>query len=163
MSPRKSPLPVVHLTVEETNGELWFEPCRYDGSLVDTIDPATGAHSRAPHNARLNPLETRRVCAVLASARPALDFILVADDIENRCMIKTRGDASPATLAPLLFDLLVAGNWCLRTDDALAVASPAAIVGRPHGDPAIAPDYRFPPERVVVVASAAELAAAFGG
>lgn len=151
------------LTFDNSDGELWFTTCRYDGSLIERRDPFSGKPIRVPRNTGLTKAEAARVRAILAEAKKRMKRLEIQDDdVANGCMVSSRNN-SPTSLAVLLYDLLVAGDWCLQADDALIVASLSSIRGRPAADLPLPEGYPLPPERVVVVSSAANLAAELAG
>ena len=162
---------VMALSFNQSEGEIWFRPCRYDGTLVNHRNPFTGEPIKVPRNAPLSAAEAKAVKALLQAAqaksvkatrlaaaerRPmTLAWEIFDEDVKNGCMIK--GRPSPDLFA-LLYALLVAGNWCLVTDDAIVVTSMAAVRGLPRPDPALPAEYPLPPTRVVLVSSAEDLA-----
>lgn len=80
-------------------------------------------------------------------------------------VIATRvGYQSGGTLRMLLlFDVLLAGNWCIRTDEALVVTDVENARHRPGDDRRVPAEfYETLPKEVVVVESAAALGAALG-
>ncbi len=84
-------------------------------------------------------------------------FEIFDDTVKTGCMINPRSGVSKE-IAALVFDLLVAGNWCLVTDDAIVVASKDSVRGLPRPDRAIPSDFPMVPARVVLVESPNEVA-----
>ncbi len=165
---------MTRLTFDESDGEVWFIPCRYDGTLEDGRDPFTGKTVKVPRNGPLTPDERRAVEAVLAPARARMpgvsNMVKVADggiaelDVEpSSLMLKPRMVRPTVGLATLAYDVLVAGRWCIRADDALVVASLDDARDRPREDERVSAGfYTSIPSGVVLVESPAALAAALG-
>ncbi len=93
--------------------------------------------------------------AKAASTRAPLEVSEGA--VKSGCMINPRGNMSPE-IAALVFAILVAGNWCFVTDDAIVVATMDSVRGLPRPDPALPDGYPLIPTRVVLVASAEDVA-----
>lgn len=151
------------LAFDNSDGEIWFQPCRYDGTVEGGgRNPFTGKPSNLPRNAPLTASEEKAVRAVIAAARTKAEKSGTPLDLFDRnvatgFMINPRG-RDYADLVGLIYEVLVAGNWCFVTDDALVVASMASVQGLPVPHPDLPADYPLPPRRVVLVASAEDLA-----
>lgn len=127
--------------------DLHFQPCRYDGTTKQAMNPFTNELAAFPNNAPLTREEVEAVVRVLEAAGAKRDndgtFALQASDgtsfemygdIAGGCMISIRGAGITSTLAKLLFDVLVAGNWVLLSDPSAIAASASALQGMPDDD-----------------------------
>ena len=160
------------LHVNRSDGEIWFQPCRFDGSVEDRRHPFTGELCKMPRNGDLIPEEQRAVEAALEPSRmPGISSMIeVADGgvaelsvSPSSVMLKPRRARRTLGLAAVLFEVLRAGNWCIRTDEALVVANVENARHRPREDPRVpAAFYEGFPREVVLVESAAGLGAALG-
>ncbi|MEO8799305.1 MAG: hypothetical protein ABI551_15550 [Polyangiaceae bacterium] len=124
--------------------DLHFQPCRYDGTTKQAMNPFTNELAAFPNNAPLTKGEVDAVVRILEDAGAKRDtdgtFTLRASDgtsfemygaIEDGCMISIRGAGITPTLAKLLFDVLVAGNWVLLSDPSVIAANASALQGMP--------------------------------
>jgi hypothetical protein len=161
----------MRLTFDESEGGLWFTPCRFDGTLQDSKHPFLGTPIKTPRNGTLTPEEQGAVEKVIAPARTSIENILkVADggtaevDVgPSSLFIQPRSVRPTVGLATVVYDALAAGNWCLRADGVLVVTDPANARQLPQRHPEVPePFYEVWPAEVVVIESAPAMAKALG-
>ena len=144
--------------------DVFFRPCRYDGTTERRRNPFTNKIQEFPRNGPLSEVEVSAVRDALerAGARgPDDDGTYVAmfadganaeifaDNLANGCMFAIRGAGVTPSLARLLFEVMVAGNWVLTgTGEENLVLAPTleCVKGAPNDFP-----------RVVVARSAREV------
>lgn len=141
--------------------DLFFQPCRFDGTTVIRNNPFTGQPADVPRNATLTSAELAAVRRLLDEAGKGPDehgcwlvtfpdggsAEIFGSNLEEGCMAALRGLTDD--LVRFLHALLVAGDWVVvpATDEPLAIAaSKSAMRGAPEDFP-----------EVVVCASADEL------
>lgn len=161
-----------NLQFDNTDGEMWLMPCRFDGTLEERRDPFTGKPTKMPRNGALTRKEQRAVEAVLEAVRiDGVGNMLKVEDggvaefsVEpSSVSLKPRMVPPTKDLAALVYDLLVAGNWCLQTDDVLVVSDPEHAKRLPKEDPLVPAEFfETFPRSVVHIDSAAALAEALG-
>jgi hypothetical protein len=148
--------------------DVHFQPCRFDGTTSKRTNPFTKQVQDIPHNQPLSQPEVDAVRQVLTRAgatspdehgRHVVRFgdgssvEVFGSDLANGCMFAIRGAGITASLAQLLFDVMVAGNWVIMGEDDVVVAPTRdCLKGVPRGFP-----------RVVVAASGPEVAALLSG
>jgi hypothetical protein len=156
---------------DNSDGEIAFQPYRYDGTLEDRLDPFTRTTTvKIPRNAPLTAQEKKAVERVLSSlseaylVTPGPTGLVVADggpveifdeNIGAGCLVKPR--RLTPRLVSFLHQLLVAGNWCMVADEAVIVASMASVQGYPPADPRIPSDYPGISTTIIVCESPEEL------
>ena len=153
------------LTFGESQGEIWFMPFRFDGTVEDHHGP--GGVLPQPKNGGLTKAEQLAVDRLLATAADSDSTVTLPDggsaDVEvqrGRLMLRPRR-VRPA-LAKLVYDLLAAGRWTFTADDVLVVTN-AKYAARPPRDSRVPADwYLTVPAETLVVESPAELATALG-
>lgn len=148
--------------------DVFFAPCRYDGTTEHRRNPFTGQMQDVPRNAPLSEAEVAAVRAALVrvGAKDGGDDVYLvqladganaevyAKDLQDGCMFAIRGAGVTPLLAQLLFDVMVAGSWTLAgTGDEDFVIAPNEECVKSQ------PDFG----RVVVAASAGEVAALLSG
>lgn len=132
--------------------ELLFQPCRFDGPRVRLRNPFTGKDEELIQN-EISAAEADAVRALIVSAcgAPGVDmeggaaerFVFRDDDGASAeiyvdrlvlgCMFEVSGRGMTRSLANLLFDVLVAGNWTLGdgSDAWVVAANPDAVRSAP--------------------------------
>lgn len=150
--------------------DVHFQPCRYDGTTRERINPFTKKPQSVPHNEPLSAEEISAVLAVFERAgatgpdEEGCRVINLADgghaeifggDRGDGCMFAIRGAGVTPLLAQLLFEVMVAGNWVLMEsgeDDVVIAPSTDCLKGAPRNF-----------GQVVVAASGGEVAALLSG
>ncbi|HEY2369484.1 MAG TPA: hypothetical protein VGH87_23965 [Polyangiaceae bacterium] len=144
--------------------DVFFEPCRYDGTTEWRRHPVTNLDREVPKNAPLTDREVAAVTEALdragATAADAHGYRVVrfsdggaADIFTNDChgcMFSIRDAGVTPALAQLLFDVMIAGDWVLTFQDdtdEVAIAPNARCV-------AIVPSFYT---RVAIAESTAEM------
>lgn len=106
--------------------DVFFEPCRYDGTTERKVNPFTKEVRDMPVNHPLSDLELAAVTKVLDRAGSADEdgcrVVQFADggyaevDLSERvCSFSVRGVGVTPSLAQLMFDVMLAGNWVLMS------------------------------------------------
>ncbi len=150
--------------------DVHFQPCRYDGTTRERMNPFTKKLQTVPHNQPISSGEISAVLAVLARAgatgpdEHGCRLVHVGDggraeifggDDGDGCMFAIRGAGVTSLLAQLLFEVMVAGNWVLMEsgeDDVVIAPSLECLMGKP-------PNFG----QVVVAASGEEVRALLSG
>jgi hypothetical protein len=150
--------------------DLFFQPCRYDGTMVKQTNPFTHELSEVAHNAPLSDSEVEAVHGVLSrhgasspdthgcrvyGSEDGASAEIFADGLAEGCMFAIRGAGVTPSLAKLLFEVMHAGNWVLiSAGDGSFVIAPSEDCTR-----------NAPPDfgQVIVPKSPDELAAALSG
>ncbi|MEO6574910.1 MAG: hypothetical protein ABIP89_13785 [Polyangiaceae bacterium] len=150
--------------------DVHFQPCRYDGTTRERINPFTKKSQDVPYNEPLSVAEISAVLAVFKSAGATgpddegCRVVSLADgghaeifggDRGDGCMFAIRGAGVTPLLAGLLFDVMVAGNWVLMEageDDVVIAPSLDCLKGAPRSF-----------GQIVVAASGGEVAALLSG
>ncbi len=131
--------------------DIFFMPCRYGDTAVESVDPCTGQTGNTLPNDPLTAAELNAVRRVLANAN-ALDgensgggvarfddsgyAEIYGQDLHKGCMVSLRG-MTPDVLN-FLFELLLAGNWIMiptMPQTRAIAASLTAFQRIPHGFP----------------------------
>ena len=150
--------------------DVFFEPCRYDGTTERRVNPFTKQVQEIPNNRSLTDREVEAVMNVLdrAGARAPDDqgcravrfpdggsAEIFTNDCARRCMVSIHDNVTPS-LAQLLFDVMVAGDWVIipAGSDADGVGDEDVVVAPSTECVANAPSFYG---RVVVAESAAGL------
>lgn len=127
--------------------DIHFQPCRFDGTTSRQTNPFTGEPCDVANSGTLTDAEVKAVVRVLEAAGAKRDadgsFVLRASDgtsfelfgdLASGCMLAVRGAGITPSLAKLLFEVLVAGDWVLVSDPAVIAASATALRGMPEND-----------------------------
>ena len=151
--------------------DVFFEPCRYDGTTDRRVNPFTKQVQDVPRNTPLSEVEVAAVSSVLdrAGAQPPDEHgcrvvrfpdggsaEIFTNELSRGCMFSIRGVGVTPALAQLLFDVMVAGGWVLMPagggDDVVIAPNAQCTTSAPsfYG-------------RVVVAESAREVAALLEG
>ncbi len=147
--------------------DVRFRPCRYDGTTEKRYNPFAKESQDVPRNEPLSATEEEAVRAALqrAGAKPdaegycAAHFgdggsaeVYVGQPINEGCTFALRGAGITPTVAQLLFDVMVAGNWVIVGEGVVIAPTTDCAKTAP---PALG--------HVVVAGSGAEVAAALSG
>ena len=160
------------LSFDGSDGDINFITCRFDGSFQESRNPFTSKVMELPTSRELRGDEQHAVERVLAGATTA-DSANVLEVVDGGAAMfevgpsfvslkPFRGRPTPG-LANVLFDVLVAGNWCIQADDALVVADLENARQLPPRSPRVPAEfYEHFPSKVVLVETAQDLANALG-
>lgn len=158
--------------VQPEDGFL-FQPCRYDGTFEAARHPFTLEPVQLPRNETLTAKEVRAVKALLASvaSKRAGNLVTMPDglkaslefkDLAKQLLVDPRGRMSEP-FARFLHALLVAGQWCIRGEEAIVAATSQSVARLPPAeDPRLPADFPPFPRRVVICKTPAEMARLLG-
>ena len=158
---------MAQLTFEGSGGEIWFLPCRFDGTVQEHPNER-GEIVTQPKNGALTKGEQIAVDALLAAAADSDRTVTLADGgsaevatQRGRLMLRPRR-IRPA-LAKLVYDVLAAGHWAFAADDVLVVTNAMNAERRPAHDSRVAAEwYLTVPSKTLIVESPEALATALG-